>query len=56
MLRWLVDHGPRMLGVGLAMLLLSWMARFFSQRIVALVARSGFRGSKEEREARATRW
>jgi small-conductance mechanosensitive channel len=36
-----------------AMLAFMWMAHFFSHRIVSLVARGGFRGSKEEREARA---
>jgi small conductance mechanosensitive channel len=52
-LHWLIDHGPKMLATVLAMLIFSWLAHFFSHRIVSLVARGGFRGSKEEREARA---
>src|SRR5262249_28053680 len=50
---WLIDHGPKMLAVLIAMLFLNWLARLVSRRIVTLVARGGLRGSKHEREARA---
>ena len=52
-LHWLIEHGPKMLGVALAMLVFTWLVRVFSQRIVTLLARGGFRGTREEREARA---
>jgi small conductance mechanosensitive channel len=52
-LHWLIDHGPRMLGIAFVMLALTWLARRSTRRLAALMARGGFRGSIEEREARA---
>jgi small conductance mechanosensitive channel len=52
-LHWCVDHGPKILAIALAMAVLSWLAHLSSHRITVLIARGGFRGSQEEREARA---
>jgi small-conductance mechanosensitive channel len=52
-LQWLIHHGPRMLGIAFVMLALTWLARRSTRRLAALMARGGFRGSIEEREARA---
>jgi moderate conductance mechanosensitive channel len=52
-LHWLIDHGPKMLAVLLAMVVFQWLTRIVSDRIVLLMARGGFRGSHEEREARS---
>jgi small-conductance mechanosensitive channel len=52
-LHWLIEHGPRMLGIASVMLALTWLARRSTRRLAALMARGGFRGSIEEREARA---
>jgi small conductance mechanosensitive channel len=52
-LQWLIDHGPRLLLVVLAMAFGHWVSRFFSERVIRLLAHSGARGSSIEREARA---
>lgn len=52
-LRWLVDHGPRMLLVLLAMLFGSWISRHFCDRFIWLIAHKGARGTSVEREDRA---
>ncbi len=53
MLRWVIDHGPSLLAIILAMIFLHWVSKIFSRRIVKLMANTGIRGSKEEREDRA---
>ncbi|WP_337176016.1 mechanosensitive ion channel domain-containing protein [Paludisphaera sp.] len=52
-LSWLVDHGPRILAILAAMALVHVLSRFFTERVIRLVAHDGARGSSVEREARA---
>ena len=52
-LRWSVEHGPRILAIVIGMFLLNWLASFFASRSVRLVTTSSGRGSKMERENRA---
>ena len=57
-LRWLFDHGPRLLAIVATMLVTLWLSRLFTRRVVRLMARGGLRGgrergTREEREARA---
>ena len=54
-LLWLFEHGPKILVVLLAMLVLQWLTKQFSHRFVQVMARAGHRGTgtSEEREARA---
>ena len=56
MLIWLVEHGPKLLAVILAMVVLHWLTKQFSRRIVYVMTRTGHRGTttREEREARAS--
>ncbi len=53
LLPWLIDHGPRLVGILLAMLGLHWCVKLSTHRIIRLIARSSSRGSTEEREDRA---
>ncbi len=53
LLQWVLDHGPRLLLILVAMYALRMAALLFSQRIVEVLARGGARGSHEEREDRA---
>jgi moderate conductance mechanosensitive channel len=56
-LRWLFEHGPRIVAILAAMLGAHGLSRLFSRRVVRLMARAGLRGrergTREEREARA---
>lgn len=54
-LQWLIDHGPRILGIILGGLLLLWSTRVAEHRIVKLMtlSRAGD-GTIQERESRAT--
>jgi small conductance mechanosensitive channel len=53
LLRWVIDHGPRLLAILVAMVVSHWVSRQFTRRVVKIMAQSGSRGSREEREARA---
>lgn len=53
MMLWVVDHGPRMLVVLAVMAIAQVLARFFSERVIRLLAHGGARGSGVEVEARA---
>jgi len=53
LLRWCMVHGPRVLGIIAGMIAILWVARLVEKRVVALVARRGEQGTKEERENRA---
>ena len=53
LLLWLVEHGPRLLGIALGMLLFEWLSKVLSHRVVSLMIRGGYRGTVEERKARA---
>lgn len=53
LLRWVIDHGPRILGIAATMILLLWLSRVLESRIVKLLAVHTDRGSWEERENRA---
>ncbi len=53
LLRWVIEHGPNLLAIMIAMIVLHWVSKAFSRRIVKIMAHSGIRGSKEEREDRA---
>ncbi len=53
LLQWLLDHGPKIVAILLAMLLLKWLMRLFNDQVVRVVAKRGMRGSKAERQDRA---
>ena len=53
MLRWTIEHGPNLLAIIIAMILLLWLSKIFTRRIVKIMAHGGIRGSKDEREDRA---
>lgn len=53
MLQWLLDHGPRIAIIILAILLLRLSARVSSRRITTLISQRGARGTLQEREDRA---
>ena len=53
LLLWLIDHGPKMIGIVLVMLLAEWLSKVLSHRVVNLMVRGGYRGTVEERKARA---
>lgn len=53
LLQWGIDHGPKLLGILGAMVLLLLVSRLFTRRVVKIMAQGGIRGSREEREARA---
>ncbi|WP_246196677.1 mechanosensitive ion channel family protein [Aquisphaera giovannonii] len=52
-LAWLIEHGPKILVILLAMAVAQVLSRFFTERVIRLLAHSGARGSSVEREARA---
>jgi small conductance mechanosensitive channel len=52
-LAWLIDHGPKILAILIAMIAAQFLSRFFTERVIRLLAHSGARGSSVEREARA---
>jgi small conductance mechanosensitive channel len=54
LLQWLLDHGPKLGIIVLGMVFLYLLGKLFSRRIVKLMARSGARGTEEERENRAS--
>ncbi|MGE0609229.1 MAG: mechanosensitive ion channel domain-containing protein [Pirellulales bacterium] len=49
LLNWLIDHGPRILGLLLAMMFCVWLARAGGSRLVEIMARRSVRGGAEER-------
>jgi len=53
LLRWAVEHGPRIGAVIGLMLLVRWMVQLFGRRVVLVVAARGARGSGEEQLDRA---
>ena len=53
MLKWLIDHGPKVVMYLIAMFVLLHSARIFSHRIVKLMAGATGRGTTIERENRA---
>ncbi|RUL87571.1 mechanosensitive ion channel domain-containing protein [Tautonia sociabilis] len=52
LLNWLLDHGLKILGIILGMLLLRWGSGLVSRRIVTLLSARGQRGSTAEKEHR----
>ena len=52
-LQWLLDHGPRIVVIIVALCALLWLSRVVETRLVSLIASRGRRGSREERENRA---
>jgi small conductance mechanosensitive channel len=52
-LQWLLDHGPKILTIVIGVILLRWMVRLTSYRLVSLMVQRGARGTKQEREDRA---
>lgn len=52
-LRWFSEHGPRILGIILGMILLLWGARALNKRIIKMIADRGQQGTPEERQNRA---
>ncbi|MFO0905346.1 MAG: mechanosensitive ion channel [Pirellulales bacterium] len=53
LLQWVVDHGPRVLGVLFAIVATLWLSRVLGRRIIGLLVGRGLRDSLEERENRA---
>jgi len=53
MLRWVVERGPRVLGIILGMFAVLWLTRRGETQIVRLLAGRSDRGSPEDRENRA---
>ena len=55
LLQWLLDHGPRILGIALGIIFLLALARVLERRLVPVIARHsrGAAGSVEDRENRA---
>jgi len=51
--RFLVEKGPKVVGIVVGVLFLLWLTRFLRNRIVALIAKRGESGSAVERENRA---
>lgn len=52
-LRWLLDHGPRIVVILVSLSLFLWLTRVLESRLVGLIARRGRHGSREDRENRA---
>ncbi len=52
-LQWLLDHGPRISVILLAILMLRFTARMSTRRITSLISQRGTRGTLQEREDRA---
>ena len=53
MLQWLIDHGPRVAALLLAMVLAVWVSRIAEHRIVDAIVHRGGEGLRTERENRA---
>ena len=53
LLQWLIDHGPKLLAILIAMSTLLRVSRVLEGRFVSLVANRGRIGNREERESRA---
>jgi len=53
LMQWLIDHGPRIATILMALALFMWLSRICERRLVELTAKRGRRGSREERENRA---
>ena len=53
LLQWLIDHGPKVLGMLLAMIIILQTIKVFGHRIIKLMVGSTGRGSTIERENRA---
>jgi small-conductance mechanosensitive channel len=53
MLRWMVEHGPRVMGIIAGMFALLWLARRAEKHIVRLLAGRSELGTQEDRENRA---
>ncbi|MBU0718868.1 MAG: hypothetical protein KJ749_11510, partial [Planctomycetes bacterium] len=53
MLRWIVERGPRVLGIVLGMFAVLWLSRRGEAQIVRLLVSHSDRGSPEDRENRA---
>lgn len=52
-LQWMIDHGPPIIGILLAMAVLIWLTKVTENRIVRFIAIRGDGGTEDEREARA---
>jgi len=53
MLRWVYNHGPRLIGIIVGMLVLLWITRIAEHRIVRLLMGSADHGAPADRENRA---
>lgn len=53
LLRWLIEHGPRVAGILVAMFVLLWVARLAENRIARFLTRSREPATAEDRENRA---
>jgi small conductance mechanosensitive channel len=53
MLQWLIDHGPRILGIIIGAAVLIWFARIGERRMVAILVGHKDHGSPAERENRS---
>jgi small-conductance mechanosensitive channel/predicted nucleic acid-binding Zn-ribbon protein len=53
MLKWLIEHGPKVVMYFIAMIVMLQSAKFFSHRIIRFMTGGGGRGSTIERENRA---
>lgn len=53
LLQWVLDHGPKLLTIVLATMVLHVLMKFCCQQIAQIMARTGSRGTKHERENRA---
>lgn len=53
LLQWLIEKGPRVLGILVGIVVLLWLARVAERRIVRVVAARGGPGTPEDRENRA---
>jgi small conductance mechanosensitive channel len=52
-LQWLLNHGPRVVGIALGMLGFLWVTRAAESRIIKFIARGDSQGTQRERESRA---
>lgn len=53
LLQWLIDHGPRLVGIIVGVIALLWLSRLVEARVVSLMIRRGDRGTVDEQENRA---
>ncbi len=53
LLQWLLDHGPRVIGIFVAMAFVQWLVRAASARIVGMMIARGAQASHAEQEDRA---